>query len=111
MSLIIILEGTLLLVKASKILPLELLLGDISFVFHMILWFFNDTAIGIDFTYSRITNYGFKCTAIYIYVRGYFHFSFILYLKINSILDELVSIVYTNNNGIFSGVNVSFLIM
>lgn len=50
-SLIIFLEGTLLLVNAKRILPLELFVDEIYLVFHMILWFFSDTAMGIDLTY------------------------------------------------------------
>jgi hypothetical protein len=50
----------LLLVKAKSILPLLLLVVDIYLVFQIILWFLRETAIGIDLTYSLITNYGFR---------------------------------------------------
>ena len=91
--LIIDFAGTLLLVKANNIFPLELVVCEIYFAFHIILWFFKLTAMGIDLTSSRIRNYGFKCTAISISVSGYLHFSLILYLNTNSILLALVYIV------------------
>ncbi len=53
---IIDLAGMLLLVNASKIFPFEDELCDISLVFHIILWFFSDTAIGIVLQSPLTTN-------------------------------------------------------
>ncbi len=54
----------LLFVNAKRIFPLELVLCEISLAFQIILWFFKETAIGIDFTSSRMRNSGLRCTAI-----------------------------------------------
>lgn len=75
--------GILLFVKANNILPFDDELCDIYLVFHIILLFLNDTAIGIVLQSPVTINYGLRHTVIYISYNGYFHFSFILYLNTN----------------------------
>ena len=60
--------------NANNIFPFDDELCDISLVFHIILLFLNDTAIGIVLQSPVTINYGFKHTVIYISYKGYFHF-------------------------------------
>ena len=97
--------------KARIILPFELLeLGSISFVFQVILLFLREQADGT-LLQSMTTNSRFKNTLMSTSYSLCFHLSFILYLKVNSMLLLLTSREYTNSSGTFYGEKDSFLII
>ena len=110
-SLMIYLGGMLLDPKARIILAFELLeLGRISLVFHVILLFLREQAGGT-LLQSITRNYLLRITLMSTSNSLCFHFSLILYLKVNQMLLLLTSLVYTNKMGTLSGVNDYFLMM
>lgn len=109
--LMIFLGCTLLEAKAKMILPFDKAeLGMISLVFQLTLLFFKECALGTDLQ-SVTTNYLSRATIMSTSNSLCFHLSFVLYLKVNSMLLLLTSMVYTNRSGILSVRKVSLRII
>ena len=97
--------------NARIIFPLELWeSGMISFVFQVILLFLSEYAEGTLLQSITINSLLRKTLMSTSYSRCR-HFSFILYLKVNSMLLLLTSREYTKSKGILSGVKDYFLMM
>lgn len=97
--------------KARMIFPLELCeLGRIYLVFQVILLFLREQAEGT-LLQSMTKNYLLRQTLMSTSKSLYFHFSLILYLKVNSMLLLLTYRLQTNSSGTLSGVNDYFLMI
>ena len=110
-SFMIFLGETLLEPKASMIFPLELCEKDMIYlVFQVMRLFLREYAEGT-LLQSITMNSLFKKTLMSTSYSLCLHFSFILYLKVNSMLLLLTYRVYTKRRGILSGVNDSLRMM